>query len=557
MNISLTKFDLICRGRHNGEMKSFLCSRQTLISWIFALAQFLFLGNSGAQTKAYINDLDDSLTLKSLVVLPLVDNVGSVYAGPATSSLIENLDSFHQWDIQTLQGLTKIPAPEELETKPNLVQSLMKSQKADGIITGRIAKGPKGIYIKLGLYVGQSGLPVGFESLNNYEGFETNDIKIKVRELAIKLISKLPYQARVLSRRDQLITLSLGSRAGIRQGLELTVNQIVKINRHPKFNFIVSTENLTLGKVRIEKVEDSLSFASIITERTEGVITPGSKLSWDHFVEYPSLAQSAEGQLLPALSNSPDAPVSLGDHPKEWQPENPPTFGKVGLLFGLGSVGINNSLTTTSASGSSSVAPSFHVNGEMWFTPEWFANAKLDAWVFSINNGLSGSTPNTLNVTAEELALNFGYNFLFNNDFFGPKFTLSAGFASINTSVGGSSPTAFESSTYSGLNLGLGGEFPIAIESWRFPLLIGGRLFYFLSPSQSETPTTSGAGSSSQMASFALTFNHRISERTNVRTELEFDSMSSSFTGTGTRSPVGTSSSETLTTLMAGVEFMF
>jgi hypothetical protein len=507
-----------------------------------------------AQNKIFVSDLDKSLSLTSIAVIPMVDNVSGVYAPVLTTTIFESLDSAHRWNVKTS---SKNAIPEDLETNPKQVQALMKAQGVDGLIAGRVSKGPRGLYLKLGLYVGAEGLPVAFESLNNYEGFETADLKAQTKILLQKLLTKLPYQGQVLSRKGELITISMGSKAGLKQGLELTVTQVIKINRHPKFKFILGTDNLTLGKIRIEKVEDSLSFASVVSERTTGAIATGAKVSWDQFVSYHPMMETPDGKMMPAENGNSEAQAAFGDHPKEWTPEVAPTFGKVGFMFGLGSVSMNNSLATTTSSGSSSVAPSLHVNGEMWFTPNWFANARMDTWVFTVSNGYSGSTPNSLNVSARELVLNGGYNFLLDDDFYGPKFSVTMGYAQLSTAVDGSTPTAFESTTYSGLNLGLGGEFPIPVETWRFPLFIGGRLNYFLSPSLSETPTSSGAGSSSSMASFAATFNHRIRETVNVHAELDFDSMSSSFSGTGARTPIGNSSSQTLTTLAAGVEYLF
>ena len=525
----------------------------------------LVSASSHAQDKAYVNDLDRSLTLNSLVIVPLVDNVSDVYAPKLTESLQQDLESEHRWNIKLLEAgraasLTKAGravTPEDFESKPAWVQSILKSSQAEGMISGRIAKGPRGLYIKLALYVGAEGLPVGFETLNNYEGFELADLKVQMKILAKKLLAKLPYQAQILSRNGQLVTLSMGMNSGLRQGTELTVLQVIRINRHPKFKFITGTENLTLGKIRIEKAEESLSFASIQSERSPGVITTGAKLAWDQFVNYPNVIQDGDGTILPGLAQRGDAKTSFGEVPKEWKPEAPPTFGKVGFLFGLGSESINNTLISTTSSGSSSITPSLHVNGEMWFTTNWFANAQLESWVYTLSNGYTGSSPNTLNATTNKYSFNFGYNFLVDGDFYGPKFFTSLGYANFVTTIDGSSPTAFESTNYSGFNLGLGGEFPVGVEGWKFPLYIGGRLNYFLSPSMSEAPTSSGAGSSNSMSGFSALFNHRVRERLNVHAELDFDTLRSNFSGTGSRAQVGTSSSETLTTFAAGVEFLY
>jgi hypothetical protein len=424
------------------------------------------------------------------------------------------------------------------------------------VIAGRISRGPRGISITLSLYSGAEGLPVGTETLQDYSGFEVADLKMQLQILVDRLVQHIPYRTVILSRKGTLVTVGIGLSAGVRVGSELTAIQVIKINRHPTFHFIVGTDNLTLGQLKIEKVEDELSFASIISERTPGAVAPGTKISWDQFVQYPEIAKTSDGKLIV----DPNADVNskaFGEHPKEWTPSSPPAFGAAGLLFGLGQYSVNNSQITGAVSGGSSIVPSVHATGEMWLSPNWFLSGRLDTYVFSVNNGLSGSSPSTLSFSENRYALSGGYNFLLNDDFYGPKVRLSLGYAVASVYAGGSTPTAFESTNYGGMDLGIAFEFPLAIESWSSPLMLGGRMNYFVNPSLSESPATSGNSSTSQMASFAGYGSHRISEHVNIVGELAFDSMSSNFSGTGTNATPSTAVTQTMVTISVGGEYLF
>jgi len=530
--------------------------------WI-AILLLVFSTSTYGQSKKFVSDVDQSLTLNTLNLLPLVDNVGGIYAKPGTTTVLETLESLHRWQVAPVP-LELAQRPEYFEAAPGNVQALLRKLNSQGLLAGRIVKGPKGLNLAVTLYVGLEGFPLGSETLSDYDAFEIGDVQNQLKILTQKLMQKMPYHTTILSRKGRLLTVGLGRSSGVRAGTEMTVMQIVNVTRHPKFRFILATENLTLGKIRIEKVEEELSFASLLSERTAGAVVPGTKVSWDQFVQYPAIATTSDGKLItdPALTkglafNSGGEASTAGA--KEWVTSSPPAFGKAGLSFGLGSASISNGLSSGGVSGSSSIVPSVHANGEMWLTPNWFLNAKLDTWIYSVNNGLSGSTPGTLNVSQTQTALSGGYNFLLDNDFNGAKIKVSGGYSVASTFVDGSAPTAFESTRFSGLNFGLGFEFPLApsMSGGGAPVVLGGRLIYFLTPSVAESPTTSGAGSSAQMASFAGYGSKRISERMNLIGEFAFDSWNANFTGQGTRATSASSSSQSMITLSFGAEYLF
>ncbi len=508
------------------------------------------------QSVKYVSDLDQSLNIKTVLLAPLVDNISGIYATPLNEALKNSIEASHQWETKPLDK-SALMSPEEFEASPSAVKSAAKKSTADALIAGRISRGPNGVTIKLTLFSCVDGLPIGSETLNNYPGFEIADLKIQTSNLMKLLRGKLPYHGLVMSRKGQLVTLNIGAGAGIRPGFEATVIQVFKINRHPKFGFIVSTDNLTLGKIQINKVDEYLSFGTITSERETNVIASGSKVSFGNTVQYPNSNVMSDGKLITNLNDRADNQLAFGDKPREWLPETPPTFGKIGLMAGLGTYTISNGLTTGAVSGNSLATPSIHLNGELWMSPRWALGVTLRDYLFSIANGLSSSTPSTLSASFAETAIHVNYNFLLTDDFFGPKFQTGIGYSTMSTYIDNSAPTAFESTTYSGLFIHLGGAMPLGTGEEKFPFIIGGHLNYFLSPRQAEAPTNSGNAGNTQVNSFAITCEKRYSERVTLRGELMFDSMSTSFSGTGSRAIPSSSSSQSFTTFAGGVDFLF
>jgi hypothetical protein len=521
---------------------------------MFATLLFSMMLPTFAQTTVLTSPIDDQLTVKTVMVAPLNDNVSGIYAKPLTTQLSNIVDEDRQWDLKSFPGNRKATL-EDFEDQPKLVQDLLTQSKVDALLAGRITKGPKGLSLRLELFSGKDGLPLAQENLQDYPGFEISDLRQQLDNSYKNLKAKMPYAGLVLSRKNQLVTVNMGTLQGIQSGDDLSVIQIIKVTRHPRFHFIIKTEKEIIGRIHVDKAEESLSFGSIIMERTENVVQPGMKVIAVKFVKY-SDSPVVGGKMLPGLAERPDSQVAFGNEaPKEWVPARPPSFGKIGLLFGLGSYAVSNNLQGVgSVNGRNSLTPSLHLDGELWLTKNWYGDLQIREFVAQISNGYSGSSPGHINLSATEASLQFGYNFLIADDFYGPKFQLSAGLTQFNTHLDDSTPEAYTSMKWGGLGIGLGGSFPIASD---VPVTLGAKLNYYLSTSLSESPDDSGSSSSPSITQFSVYGTYRYTPRMNLRADILYDLYSSSFSGTGSRTPAATSASHTITTLAGGVEFLF
>lgn len=507
-----------------------------------------------AQNTILKSSLDNSLSIKSVAVSPVVDNVSNIYGRPLSSQLMDIVEIDRQWEMIPWNGSTI--KPEDLEDQPELVQQALSRLNADALLSTRVNKGPKGITIKMNLLLPFDGQLIAQEILQDYQGFEIKDLGLQLENMYRKIKLQLPYAGMVLSRKNQLVTLNMGSLQGLREGQEVNAIQVIKLNRHPRFKFIVSAEKEIIGRIRLEKVEEALSFGSVVLERTEGVIVPGMKLIPLDFVKYNPIAKDGSGKIIGDLNTRPDSDIAYGDaSQKEWVPVSSPTFGRIALMLGLGSYTVSNTLDSVgSVDSTNNFTPSIHVDGELWLTKYWFMAAQLRQYVLSVDNSYSGSSPGSLSLSGTETSMQFGYNFLTSDDFHGPKFQLSGGYAKYMGKIDGSDPVAFTSLDFSGFTIGLGGSFPVSPE---MPLTLGARLLYFLTSSVSETPVDSGSGSP-QVTKFSAFGVYKWTERMNFRGELLYDLYQSDFSGTGSRGGDSASSaSHTLTTITGGLEFLF
>ncbi len=507
-----------------------------------------------AQSSTYVSSIDSELTIQRWTTYPAVDNLDGIYAKPLQThlqSLMEN-DFAFRW---TEPAATAPTAPEDFEEKPQLGVEFMKKSKVDAFITTRIAKGPKGLSIRMVLFSGNKTLPLAVEVKSEIHDFEIEHLKKDLTQIYRQMKNKLPYRGTLLSRRGTTVTLNLGKESGLQLDQEIYAIQIVKANRHPKFGFLISVEKEIMGKIKITKVEENLSFGSIISERSEGILKAGFKVTYEDFVQYPGTARAKDGTLLTDLSQRTDADVAFGQNPKEWTPITSPNFGKIALMLGFGSYTAgNNFLSGTSMTGQNYFVPSVHIEGEMWLSSEWFFNVELHQYVTKISNSLG--SPSDLELQTQEAELVGGYNFLASEEFWGPKLQLMFGLSQMDSKIA-SDPSALSSVKYDGMAFGLAGIIPLGQEKGS-PFSLGGKFMYHLNTNLTETPATSGTSSSNRVSTFSVFGEYQLQPRLALKSELSFHQYSSTFSGTGTRGIYSaTSGTHSITTLAGGVVFLF
>ncbi|WP_096000896.1 hypothetical protein [Bdellovibrio bacteriovorus] len=517
-------------------------------SFIFSMAH----AQTNAQN-AYISAIDQDLAIKSIVLVPTSDNVGGIYARPVDEELQNALNDDKQWSLAAYPKDLNIKT-EFLDERPQDVKSVLQNTQSEAALATRIIRGPRGISITMTLFVGRDGWPLLQESATDLKNFETVQIRAEARRMFENIKSRMPFRGVIMSRRGQQVTLNLGSNYGLKNESSVSVVQIIKVNRHPKLHFMVSTEKEVLGRVRLFKVEPYLSFGNIEMEKEPGVISVGAKVMPDEFVKYAIPVVTPSGKILQDVTTRPDKDVAFGENPQEWLPTMPPQYGKIELLAGITQYTQNATLLSSgSISGSDNMAPNIMARGEFWLNPEWYVGAQLRQAVIAIENTLAGSSPSKLNVAMGQYAVNAGYNFLLTNDFFGPKLQVSLGYINTNFTADDSTPTAYTSMKYSGMALGLGGQFPISEE---VPFEIGAKLDFYLSTSMSENKT-SGSSSSNKINSFSFFGDYRMQPRFKIRGEILVESYSSDFNGTGSRTESASTVTHKLMTIMGGVQYLF
>lgn len=506
------------------------------------------------QTAAiYKSDIDELLTIKSISILPTTDNVGGIYSRPAEEQLKSDIDKNHRFKLVDSQFAGALISPDDLEANPQQVKDVSQNINADAVIASRVTKGPDGITMQVSLFLKADGKLISKEVQKEKSSFDTKQIRAATSEMLGKVLKQIPYDGMVLSRSNSLVTINLGKRNGLSPGQMVSANLIIKVNRHPKLNFIISSDKEVLGKIRLDKVDDTISFGQIITEKSVGAVRKDTKITGIDFVQYSTSPLDEAFRETPQTKSEKNA--TFGDNPKEWRPADPPTFGKIGVGLGLGQMRYNTTrptATNPSLAADTNLYPSVKLTAELWFTSEWIGNFEIEQGVMSADNPGTGS-PGELSINQSNYLLSFGYNFMIQDDFFGPSVLLSLGYASYGLDVDSSSDVALTSTTYSGLFFGIKGTVPISLDrKWN----LGGGLQYFLKSDLSESPQNSGSNDNT-MTRFQILGYYQQNTRMRFTGSLDFSLFSTKFSGTGTHSEPATDASQKFTTLNGGIEYLF
>lgn len=231
---------------------------------------------------SYRSKADKNLTISSLSVVSVSDNMSGIYAGPIKSLLEEWIQSSHRW--RHIPSPKNFPAFSPYTVQNNGISSLdlnplASKSEADAFVIVGVIKNLKGLSLTVSLFLKTDGLLLLQEKVRNFDRFELKEVNNKVNHMFQRLMDRLPYRALILSRQGDSITVGLGHKDGVQKDQEFSVVQIVKTSRHPKFHFLVHVESEILGRVQLVKVDSTLSFGRILMEKEPHFIQRDSKIA--------------------------------------------------------------------------------------------------------------------------------------------------------------------------------------------------------------------------------------------------------------------------------------
>jgi hypothetical protein len=109
------------------------------------------------QSATYTSDLDKSLTIRKVGVIPVTDNIDGIYARAMEARLIELIRASHRWDFVETKIAGSLLTPSDLEASPDQVKKLAEGSGADALFAMRASRGPNGVTLSMDLFLVSDG----------------------------------------------------------------------------------------------------------------------------------------------------------------------------------------------------------------------------------------------------------------------------------------------------------------------------------------------------------------------------------------------------------------
>jgi len=506
---------------------------------------FFFLSSAYAQINTFNHAEESIVTFQKIHFWGVRDNTDGVFAKPIFDQTLESLNQ--QKQIAIVNSIEKVTSPfllKDIERKKLISEN-------DGAIWGEILKQGSIFKLRFSLFDRNGQLFLDAEKILESE-LNVKKLAQETKSLIAELFGKLPYQGWIIGKKGRLVTLNYGRNQGAKPGDKVDVVLVINITRHPIEHFATEFEKRFIGKILIQKVDDDLSFGSIVSERNPGIIQVGSKIEAQRSVTYPALIKTQDGQLIDTKFNPSEEKLIVGQMPSEWH-QSGPQFGFLGFQFGVLENLLNQNLANNrTASGRTPLLPSLGINSELWVTSKLSIDLNIQQSIGTL--GLSGPISNSrLNYSENMFKLGAQYRFSFLNDPTQSYFFLGGRLFQFRNSIQETASFDLTSHVYSGLAAVLGMRF--AFPHKRLALLTHMELPVFTN--SAESPVTSGASAESSRSNIGISGEYFLTPSKSVQMGWQSELFSTTYSGNGSRPNAATHASQQRNSIMIGMNYYY
>jgi len=244
-------------------MKRFLC--------VFLLTAFILSvpGFSGAEfKKTKIAVLDFSLQGEGFET----QDMGAIVAEWFITAFVK----VGRFDVVERGLLNKIMEEQKLGmtgiVDETTATQIGKVLGVKAIISGSVLKLQNILEINARIIDVESASIRAAESVKSTRVDNLQDLVFQMSEIIIK---NFPLQGYIVNKNDNLVTIDLGSSAGVKNNMEFVAYKEGKIIKHPKTGEVLDVETIETGKLIVTRVRDKISEAKIISEEKPGAIEYG------------------------------------------------------------------------------------------------------------------------------------------------------------------------------------------------------------------------------------------------------------------------------------------
>jgi hypothetical protein len=448
------------------------------------------------------------------------DNVDGVFAEYLNEQFTQYFSGQSRFIAKPLKGIQEILDSSsakytELIQQPEILRKIAQKIQVDSLIRSRVYKeGDTYRFIFEWLFAPKGDLVAQVEFLYTDEGKETGlrtgGLALAVEKGLNDLVQKLPFLGQVTGVDGNGITVSLGRNAGLKARHLVTIYSLQAVKRHPVTNVLEEWRWQPIGRARIDQVEASMAFATIIETEPGATVIRNQKVR--EILAAPEEAKTA------AAGTGMESPRSgwvsggmgLGTYAREAiDPTTSKQFGGGGLLYNA------------------------ELDSQVWLNSRYIAQGSIAGSIFSYSpTNLSNGTSIDASYSGTNLRtrLALGYSFYPMKSLFEPLLWAHVGYSYQGNGFATTSTHLLAESSLGSVFVGIGGEFPM-LNQWiaHFGMDLG-----VLRSGASER-LSFGAATATSDLTFRAGLSTRLKERLFLKIQAMLHSDGFSFSGNGSQ----------------------
>lgn len=144
------------------------------------------------------------------------------------------------------------------------------------IISGSVMKVREMLEVNARIIDVENASIIAAESVKSSTASRLQDLIV---EMSAKIIRNFPLEGYVVNRDGKKVTLDLGSRSGVKPGMEFVVYREGEVIKHPKTGEVLDVERIHTGRVRIQTVLGKISEGEVLDEEADDAIKYGQLVS--------------------------------------------------------------------------------------------------------------------------------------------------------------------------------------------------------------------------------------------------------------------------------------
>ena len=238
------------------------------------ITTFVLMVSMTASKAVASPEYDRVYQLDSVAWLKSSDNVDDIFSEFLDQEYAKYFESHPRFQVKKISSLNSLLTQSDVSYQtlidsPEVLKKAAQKFKVESLIRTRVYKESQTYrFVMEWVFAPKNTIlskqEFRFVDPGKEEGLKASELPLAVQGALDQLISKLPFLGKVTGVDGEIVTVNMGRAQNIQPRQILEIHTLDGVKIHPKLKTIEEWKWVPVGRVQIEQVEDSLSFAKVI-----------------------------------------------------------------------------------------------------------------------------------------------------------------------------------------------------------------------------------------------------------------------------------------------------